>query len=87
MNLAGNPSDVNPESGNLLASAPTYRDYLLGRVLPVEGHATELFEALDEAVAGRLVTCDEIEAIIAVAEGHGVGSPASTCHPRAWWPC
>ena len=69
MNLAGNPGNVHPKPGDLLPSASTYRDYLLGRVLPVEGHDVELFEALDKVVAGRQVTCGELEAIIAVAEG------------------
>jgi hypothetical protein len=69
MNLESNLGNVHPEAGDLLASVSTYRDYLLGRVLPVEGHAIELFEALDEAVAGRLVTWGEIETILAVAEG------------------
>jgi hypothetical protein len=69
MNLESNPGNVNPKPGDLLASASTYRDYLLGRVLPVEGHVIELFDTLNEAVASRLVTWGEIETILAVAEG------------------
>ena len=49
--------------------ASSDRDYLLGRALPIKEHAIELFDALDDAVAGGLITCREIEAIIAVAEG------------------